>query len=370
MECPKCGFEQSPSDECVKCGIIISKYLRRRKEERDPPVDMGRKAKRFGFLSSKNKELRQFYITLYQLLDAGFAPLKAFRHFIDKGPSVIDVRPYRRIDEVLRAGRPASTAMLEYPSFFPVYHSRLIETGERVGTPEIFYRQLADILDDKIQMNREMIRSALYPLCLLACAFIIPTLPILFTDGLRAYLLNSFVPLAVVATVVVVLAKLYRRKDAFEGARRIVGRVSIRIPMVRSFYLIQFTRAFHALNKAGVPALEAITISNTTVDNQLFQSKVGQIHESIRNGSSMHEAFSDHDLFPEDFIQFLSSGEISGKLDFSLQKYLDALEEQFKARLRACAKVLSRILEFGIMGFVALRIITQYVGVFALRFPA
>jgi hypothetical protein len=32
MVCPKCGFEQAPSDECLRCGIIISKYAERLNE--------------------------------------------------------------------------------------------------------------------------------------------------------------------------------------------------------------------------------------------------------------------------------------------------------------------------------------------------
>ena len=27
MTCPQCGFEQPETDECIKCGIIISKYV-------------------------------------------------------------------------------------------------------------------------------------------------------------------------------------------------------------------------------------------------------------------------------------------------------------------------------------------------------
>ncbi|MBT8406279.1 MAG: DUF2939 domain-containing protein, partial [Deltaproteobacteria bacterium] len=29
MVCPKCQFEQAPSEECIRCGIIISKYTER-----------------------------------------------------------------------------------------------------------------------------------------------------------------------------------------------------------------------------------------------------------------------------------------------------------------------------------------------------
>ena len=26
LQCPRCGFEQPPTDECISCGVIISKY--------------------------------------------------------------------------------------------------------------------------------------------------------------------------------------------------------------------------------------------------------------------------------------------------------------------------------------------------------
>jgi len=37
MTCPKCGYEQPPALECARCGIIVAKYLerKRREEERD-----------------------------------------------------------------------------------------------------------------------------------------------------------------------------------------------------------------------------------------------------------------------------------------------------------------------------------------------
>lgn len=37
LTCPACSFEQPPADECLKCGLVISKYRSRREPPPPPP---------------------------------------------------------------------------------------------------------------------------------------------------------------------------------------------------------------------------------------------------------------------------------------------------------------------------------------------
>ena len=55
MVCPKCQFEQSPSEECVRCGIIISKYSERfdapESERRKEDIGIKPEQRSFKFLT-------------------------------------------------------------------------------------------------------------------------------------------------------------------------------------------------------------------------------------------------------------------------------------------------------------------------------
>ncbi len=39
MKCPKCGFDQPGGTECVKCGIVFDKYLKKQRASFDKPGD-------------------------------------------------------------------------------------------------------------------------------------------------------------------------------------------------------------------------------------------------------------------------------------------------------------------------------------------
>lgn len=51
MFCPKCGAE-TPTDECIKCGIVISKYIAQT-ESKGEPVSETRKS--LMFIRVKNR---------------------------------------------------------------------------------------------------------------------------------------------------------------------------------------------------------------------------------------------------------------------------------------------------------------------------
>lgn len=178
MQCPKCGFEQEDSVECMKCGIIISKYLDRKAERPKPSPreasEKRRKSPKNPLFTSKNKELREYYLSTYQFLNIGFTPLEAHRNFFNNRKQFVDQRPYRKIEDTLMKGEPASKAMLEQGDYFPEYHSRFIEVGEATGKMDMAYKDFYSIVEQKINLKYLIAKEMWYPVFVLVSSFLSP----------------------------------------------------------------------------------------------------------------------------------------------------------------------------------------------------
>jgi len=64
ITCPKCGFEQEKTEECRRCGIIISKYLKNLENEEETPHVTPRRARPLYFAVSKAKLIVLSLVTL------------------------------------------------------------------------------------------------------------------------------------------------------------------------------------------------------------------------------------------------------------------------------------------------------------------
>ncbi len=362
MQCPKCGHTQEQSDECSNCGIIISKFINRKAgpSSSTAPPPLSQKKKKFSLFLAKDQELRSYYHSLYQMLSAGFVPLDAHRHFMKHTPGFITQKPYRKIEEVLRQGNPASQGMLEFPDYFPVYHSMLIRVGEATGRPDMFYKELYGILDRKIQLKYSTIKNFAYPAFVVFASIFIRPLPILVSQGLMPYLQQSLFPLALAILSLFALKKIYQLFLVPKGSRRVIDKLKLSIPLYKTFYMNQYVRAFWSMNQAGINILETYHLSASAVDNLYFREKVLEQKSVLLHGRSVRDAFRESTLFPDDFIQFLSSGEQSGRLDFSMQKYLEISEENFRHQVSIASKILMILVLFFLFAFVASGVFSSF----------
>src|SRR5215831_9075788 len=92
---------------------------------------------------------------------------------------------------------------------------------------------------------------------------------------------------------------------------------------VASREFIVFNQELATLLKAGMPLVQSLDILRRRVANPIFKGVLDDVHERVRAGSALSEAFEAHgSLFPGVYTASLLAGEKSGNLEQVLRRYV------------------------------------------------
>ena len=84
-----------------------------------------------------------------------------------------------------------------------------------------------------------------------------------------------------------------------------------------------FNQELATLLKAGMPLVQSLDILRRRVINPLFKNVLDDVHERVRAGSALSDAFEAHGtLFPGIYTASLLAGEKSGSLEQVLRRYV------------------------------------------------
>ena len=86
---------------------------------------------------------------------------------------------------------------------------------------------------------------------------------------------------------------------------------------------IVFNQELAALLRAGIPLVQSLNILRQRTENPTFKSMLDDVHERVRSGSALSEAFEAHGpMVPGVYTASLMAGEKSGSLDGVLRRYV------------------------------------------------
>ena len=126
-----------------------------------------------------------------------------------------------------------------------------------------------------------------------------------------------------------------------------------------------FNQEFATLLKAGMPLVQSINLLRHQVVNPVFRGVLDDVHEKVRGGVALSEAFADHgDLFPRVYTASLLAGERSGNLDAILRRYV-AYEKVIDAVRRRTISaliypVILIVLAIGLVGIIVLKVVPEF----------
>jgi general secretion pathway protein F len=267
---------------------------------------------------------------------------------------------------------------------------KMIQAGEMSGDLGGALRELADLVERRIEIRGRISAALTYPAILIGLAvvsvsvvlgFLLPAITPIFLDNgqplppviaaLEAVRANwsSIVAIggaSALSLVTVVLLLL--RNPTY---RATLDRLYLRIPTIGPISELRdaarFVRTLATLLKAGVPLLQALAACCPLVKNQFVRNALDRVTTDVSEGASLARSITSASALPPIAIQLIAVGEESGRLPDMLLRIATIMERQEQDRTARVLSVLSPVITIGVAGLMAVIILSVVGGILAIN---
>jgi type IV pilus assembly protein PilC len=297
-------------------------------------------------------DIAVFSRQLATMLKAGVPLVQSF-DIVGKGhenPSMQELLLSIKAD--IEGGDTLTEALNKRPLYFDELFCNLVEAGEQAGVLETLLDKIATYKEKTESMKKKIKKALTYPIAVVAVAFIVTTILLVFVVPVFADLFKSFgadLPAftqMVVAMsewmqvywwviIVSVVATVYTFGYFKKRSRKFnhfLDRVLLKVPVVglilNKSAIARFARTLSTMSAAGVPLVDALESVSGACGNIVYADAVMKMREDVSTGHRLQFAMSQTQLFPHMVQQMIAIGEESGSIDAMLSKVADFYEEE------------------------------------------
>lgn len=337
-------------------------------------ISIGNPVKREQFIMF----LRQFST----LLRAGVTIVDTIRILSQQAESKALGKALAAVEDELRKGNSLSDSLAKHPKIFEPLTINLIKAGELSGNIDDSLDRLANHYEKAYQTRQKVVSAMSYPavvgvlaigVVIFLLATIVPMFVDMFSDfGGELPLLTQVVMRAseltisywylIVVAVLLVVGIIWLMKRNLKG-RYVLDTLLLRMPIfgkiLKKSALARLTRTLSSLFTSSVPILQALTMVEKVVGNEVMSKVVLASRDSLERGGSLTDPMRKHWAFPPLIPHMISIGEQTGSLDHMLLKVAEFYEKEVEAetdRLKALIEPVMIVLLAALVGTIVLSI--------------
>lgn len=210
----------------------------------------------------------------------------------------------------------------------------LLSAGEELGALPLFLRELVETRRARRALVRKTLLALAYPTLLVVLGSVVLPLPLLFSDGVNAYVARAWPTPATVALLLVVVTAIARaprwRARVFPALTRAARFVPVVGRIVDDGARAQFYRSLGRLLAAGLSATRAIPLAFSTTP--FSREAADACARSVAGGGDLSAALGAAGVFPDDERARIATHALSGTLDRGLAKLADEVGERASRR--------------------------------------
>jgi type II secretory pathway component PulF len=335
------------------------------------------------FQKVKLEELIVFSQQFSTLYKAGLPLLPGLRSLKEQTLNQKFKEILEEIGLQIEGGSTLFGAMSKHPDVFPVVYVNMIRAGETSGRLGESLDRFVALADRELRTRQRMKETTRYPKIVIfsvviafvvLLAFVIPRFAQIFAQFKTPLPLPTRMMIGtnnlfrnywyLVLPAFVFIPILFIRYIRTENGRIFWDRLKIRIPVFGRLFSIaalsRFTHTFVMLNKSGIPILQILEITSTTINNVMLSRSIEEISKKVREGRSLADAMRESKRFTPLVLQMVAVGETSGTLDEMLVR----ITEYYDLELENSIKKMTTYIEPALTLFMGVVVLFLALAVF------
>ena len=301
------------------------------------------------------------------LLQAGIPLAEALRMVIEQAPDKKIESAFRDIREKVTQGMPLGDAVLQHPAYFTDLYSNMVKAGESSGALDQVLLRLAGFLQAQTRLKNKVGAALIYPMIMMLVGAIVVAvlmtmvvprvtqlikgkgeelpLPTRVLVTCSDFLVNYWLLVLFGALLATIAFQLFIHSD--KGSLT-WDRFKLRVPvfgdLMRKQSMARFSITLATLLRSGVPALQAIQVTKSVLDNKVLSNALQTVQERVLEGTDIATPMKMSGVFPPTVSYMVGVGEQAGNLEEMLERISATYDEEVDLATQKLTSVIEPVI--------------------------
>ena len=342
------------------------------------PINISLLTSKSSFKSKiKNKDIVLMTRQLATLLEAKTSLVDALKITADQLNNKDLMSIILNLREDVVQGKRLGQSMKKYPDVFNNTYSSLVTAGDSSGNLDVIFEKLSDYLEESASIRQKVVSAMTYPIILIGFSIIVVfalltfVLPQVIGQFVKAGaelplitelligVSNNIFTIAIFITLLVSIS-IFAYKKYTSNINNLINahKNFLKLPIIGNFILIseieRFSSTMGLIMESGSNLDIALEESSKVLNNKFLHHIIMNAKKDVVEGKDFIFSLNKTEIFPNIFIQLISSGYKSGNLVKMFYKASDFLKNEIDSKRSVFLSLLEPLVIIFMGGFVML----------------
>jgi type II secretory pathway component PulF len=364
---PIVGTIDAPNLQVAGDQLYASGYLPISIEEAEETISLNLSELWRRFQKVRVEELIVFSQQFSALYKAGLPLLAGLESITQEVKNKKFKQTLEEVRKQVEGGSTLHGVMSKYPEVFSTIYVNMVRAGETSGMLGEALDRFITLSDRELRTQQRVKEATRYPKIVILSltvafavllTFVIPRFATVFAQfkiplplptrimiGINDIFQNYWYLVLIMVFGIYILLRRYLKT---ENGRYFWDKLKLRIPVFGAIFLksalSRFSYTFVMLNRSGIPILQTLEITSTTINNVILSQSIENISHNVREGSNLTDAMRRTGMFTPLILQMVSVGESSGTLDAMLMRITEYYDVEVENSIKKMATYIEPLL--------------------------